>query len=312
MLLAVGYHYVAENAPDAPRAIFPITTQALAAQIELLASQFELVSRDQLLAAVAGERALPERACALTFDDGLRCQVELALPVLERLGVPAIFFVPGAPLAEDRVLDVHKLHALRERLDEAEFARRLDEVLEQGRVRRPDVSDEQAAIHYRYDTPAAARVKFLLNIALPREARRQAVKALFVDEFPDERTFAGELYADRPQIVQLELEHAAIGAHSYGHEPLASLADDELDLDLARVTQLLRDLTGVAPRAFSYPYGTPATVDARVAARARAAGYRAAFTMERATNGTLDEPLLLARLDTNDVQQQLPAVDGAT
>jgi peptidoglycan/xylan/chitin deacetylase (PgdA/CDA1 family) len=179
-------------------------------------------------------------------------------------------------------------------------------------VRRPDVTDEQAAIHYRYDTPEAARVKFLLNIALPGQVRRQAIDALFAAEFPDERTFAGELYADRAQIAQLERERAAIGAHSYAHEPLASLADGELDRDLARVTQLLRDLTGVVPRALSYPYGTPATVDARVAARARAAGYLAAFTMERGTNGTLDDPLLLARLDTNDVRRQLQPVNGAT
>src|SRR5881275_3006218 len=100
MLLAVGYHYVAEREPAEPRAIFPVTTAALAAQIELLAQSFELITRDQLLAAVTDGRDLPEHACMLTFDDGLRCQFELALPVLERLGAPAIFFVPGMPLAE--------------------------------------------------------------------------------------------------------------------------------------------------------------------------------------------------------------------
>ena len=55
ILLAVGYHYVSSSAPRSPRAIFPVTVDALAAQLELLGSAFEFVSRDELVAAAAGE-----------------------------------------------------------------------------------------------------------------------------------------------------------------------------------------------------------------------------------------------------------------
>jgi len=293
MLLAVGYHYVAEREPAEPRAIFPVTTAALGAQIELLARSLELVTRDQLVAAATGAGELPERACVLTFDDGLRCQVELALLVLERLGAPAIFFVPGLPLAEGRVLEVHKLHALRERVPDDELRARLPDGL-------PEVSTSEAQAHYRYDTPEAAELKFLLNIRLPAAERRQLVDSLFAAEFPDERAFAAELYADAAQIAELEREHRAVGAHSYAHQPLATLQDADLADDLDRITDLLRDVTGARPLAFSYPYGTPETVDARTAAQVGAAGYRVAFTMRREVNHSLDEPLLLGRLDTND------------
>ena len=66
------------------------------------------------------------------------------------------------------------------------------------------------------------------------------------------------------------------------------------------MTSLLREVTGVSPQAFSYPYGTAGTVDGRVAARLGEAGYRLAFTMRRAANHGLEQPLLLARVDTND------------
>jgi peptidoglycan/xylan/chitin deacetylase (PgdA/CDA1 family) len=294
MLLAVGYHYVAERAPDEPRAIFPVTTDALAAQVELLSREYELVSRDELLAAVTGDADLPARACVLTFDDGLRCQYELALPVLERLRAPAIFFVPGRPLAEQRVLEVHKLHALRERLADEELRARLPDGL-------PEVSAEEAQTHYRYDTPEAAALKFLLNIRLPAGRRRELVDSLFATEFPDETAFADELYMDGDQVAELEREHRAVGSHSYAHEPLATLSNGELEGDLERVTQLLEEITGSRPRAFSYPYGTRETVDPRVAAEVGAAGYHIAFTMRREVNKSLTEPLLLGRLDTNDV-----------
>lgn len=294
MLLAVGYHYIAEGAPEEPRAIFPVTTAQLEAQIEALADTHQLVSRDELVAAVGGDAVLPNPACVLTFDDGLRCQFELALPVLERLGAPAIFFVSGRPLAERRMLEVHKLHALREHLTDDELAARLPQGL-------PEVSTEEAQTHYRYDTTAAARLKFLLNIRLPADRRRDIVDELFAAVFPDESAVAEELYMDAAQVVELERAHRSVGAHSYAHQPLATLSNGELGDDIARVTQLLEELTGTRPRAFSYPYGTPEAVDARAAGAVGAAGYHLAFTMRREVNETLAEPLLLGRLDTNDV-----------
>jgi peptidoglycan/xylan/chitin deacetylase (PgdA/CDA1 family) len=314
ILLAVGYHYVSAAAPRSPRAIFPVTVDALAAQLELLGSAFELVSRDELLAAAAGEGALPERACVVTFDDGLRCQVELALPVLERLGVPATFFLPGRPLAEGRALFVHKVHALRERLDEQVFLRRLQRVLEERGLEAGPVPEDEARAHYRYDTPEAAQVKYLLNMALPREHREPVVTRLFEEVFPDEQAFCRDLYMSPEQVAELERRHRAVGAHGYAHEPLALLAGAELADDLERSVAALEGLTGARPLALSYPHGTPATVDLRVARAAAAAGFRAAFTMERALNRSLEEPLLLGRLDANDApggsRPRLELVDG--
>jgi peptidoglycan/xylan/chitin deacetylase (PgdA/CDA1 family) len=209
------------------------------------------------------------------------------VPVLERLGVPAIFFVPGKPLAEARVLYVHKVHALRERVGDAELL---------GLVDGADVSAEVAQEHYRYDEPEAARLKYLLNMALPLEERERVVGAAFAEVF-DEAAFAAELYMSREDVAGLE---GSVGAHSHAHEPLARLDDAELDRDLEAAAALLEDVTGERPRALSYPHGTPSTVDVRVARRAAAAGFRVGFTMERALNRTLDEPLLLGRLDAND------------
>jgi peptidoglycan/xylan/chitin deacetylase (PgdA/CDA1 family) len=288
-LLAVGYHYVSSEKREG-RAIFPVSTRALAAQLELLGRTYEFVSRDDLVSAVAGERTLPERACVVTFDDGLRCQFELALPVLELLGIPAIFFVPGKPLAEGRALTVHKIHALRERLDDRVLLERLD-------VSADAVDPVLAEAHYRYDTPEAARVKYLLNMALQPAERDEAVDTLFATEFPDEAEFCRELYIGPEEIAALR---GSVGAHSYGHEPLTMLAPSELDRDLDRLGTLLEGVAGEPIRTFSYPHGTPGTVDVRVARTLEAHGFAAAFTMERALNRSLEEPLLLGRLDAND------------
>lgn len=306
ILLVVNHHYVAEEPALSPRAIFPITVAELTARLETLGRAFEFVSRDDVLAAVHGRRTLPERSCLVTFDDGLRSQFELALPVLVRLGVPALFLVPGRPLAEGRALYVHKVHALRERLGDAELVPLLE-------PRAPSVSAEAAAEQYAYDEPEAARVKYLLNVALPLHEREAVLADVFAGALPDEAAFCAGLYMSAAQVRELEREHGAIGAHSYAHEPLALLEGGDRRRDLERNAAELARVTGRPPKAISYPHGSREAVDEGVANAAAAAGFVAGFTMERAFNRTLEQPLLLARVDVNDVpggSRPLFDVDG--
>jgi hypothetical protein len=62
-------------------------------QMELLAREFHPVSLDQVGRFVSGEEDLPERAVVVTFDDGYADNFEMAMPILDRLGVPAAFYV---------------------------------------------------------------------------------------------------------------------------------------------------------------------------------------------------------------------------
>ena len=63
-----------------------------------------------------GKKLLPEKSCLITFDDGLKSQYENALPLLEKLKVPAIFFVNALPYAEERACLIHKVHYSRANL----------------------------------------------------------------------------------------------------------------------------------------------------------------------------------------------------
>ena len=67
------------------------------AQLEgLLDAGLTPVSFEHLVAAIQGWAELPEKAFVISFDDGWLDQLDGALPVLEALRVPAVFFVlPG-------------------------------------------------------------------------------------------------------------------------------------------------------------------------------------------------------------------------
>src|SRR5688572_20623039 len=84
--------------------------RALERQLRYLARRFDVVSLDAL---AKGEKA---GRIALTFDDGLRSNVEVAYPILARLGLPATFFVCPALVDERRWLWNHEARARLRRL----------------------------------------------------------------------------------------------------------------------------------------------------------------------------------------------------
>lgn len=297
IFLAVNFHYVAERAPEAPRAIFPVTTAALAEQIATLTSAFEPVSRDQLVAAVTGGPPLPERACMFTFDDGLRQQYDLALPVFEAAGCPVVFFVPGRPLAEGRVLNVHRIHRLREELGDDRLLALIAPHLDGGAL--DAVDGPAAAGMYRYDTPEAARVKYLLNVVLAPERSEEIVAAAFRESFGDEAGFAADLYIGPDEVAELE-RRGLLGAHAFSHVPLARLDGRAQQHELESTLNVLERAAGRRPPIVSYPFGGVDAVDRSVGRRAAAAGFAAGFTMERSFNRSLEQPLLLARVDCVD------------
>jgi len=90
-LRVLTYHRVNDAHP---RDRLSVPTRAFAAQMEALAdSGRPVVALADALPALRGEAVLPERAVALTFDDGYADNHEAALPVLDRHGFPAVFFL---------------------------------------------------------------------------------------------------------------------------------------------------------------------------------------------------------------------------
>src|SRR5262245_15149299 len=74
--------------------------------VETLNRWFDFIHYDDLLDRLSRPRSRP--FCLLTFDDGKRSNATITAPELERLGAPAVFYVPtrfltdGFPLWFDR------------------------------------------------------------------------------------------------------------------------------------------------------------------------------------------------------------------
>jgi peptidoglycan/xylan/chitin deacetylase (PgdA/CDA1 family) len=86
-----------------------VTPHAFGQQMErLFRSGQPVVALDRVLDALRGAAALPPGAVALTFDDGFGDNRTEALPVLERFGFPATFFVVTGLMGGRATLDRYR------------------------------------------------------------------------------------------------------------------------------------------------------------------------------------------------------------
>jgi|SRR5882762_3522242 len=303
MLIVVNYHYV-RPVFDAPYpGIHGVTPEQLDAQLRLLGEAGEFVSAERVRKAIRGTAHLPRQAVLVTFDDGLREQFVHALPVLRRLGVPAVFFVNTHPIAHGAVSAVHQIHLLRSHVGSERFEELLDRAARArpGAVARRAASDGAAGRQYRYDTPADARLKYLLNFQLAREDRDALVRWCFRVVFGhDEASASARLYMDTTQIRELG-EEGAVGTHGHEHVPLSQLSRSAVAHSVRESVELLTQWLGHRPYALSYPYGSYEACSREAAAGVADADVEFAFTMERAGNADLAHAFHLARFDCNDV-----------
>lgn len=99
--LVLLYHSVAERQGDPARELVaPHGARLFERQLRHLVAWYRVVDATEIHAAVAARRRGGRFPVAVTFDDDLRSHARMALPILERAGLRATFFLCGASLHE--------------------------------------------------------------------------------------------------------------------------------------------------------------------------------------------------------------------
>jgi peptidoglycan/xylan/chitin deacetylase (PgdA/CDA1 family) len=236
--------------------------EGLRSQLRLLARVANVVDLADGVDRLQSGRPLPPRAVALTFDDGYRDNLTVALPMLEALGLPATFFLVPSLLGRDVV-------AWWERLALA-IARSHARALEWDGGTWP-LDDAN-----RYAAYCAVAERLKQSAQGPRlDAVVEIERALGTDG-TSERQVA-DLFLDWDEARELA-RRAAIGAHSRAHAILANESPDAQFDDLAHAKRDLSERLAVDVHFLAYPNGTPADFTCVTEDAAERAGYRAALT----------------------------------
>ncbi len=261
-------------------------------QLKLLASKYDVLPLDQLLARVKDPR--PGRfAVSLTFDDGYRDNHDVVVPLLRDFGMSGTFYVATTALTSGRGLWISELWRLVPRLPD-------------GRLDWPDPAPQHVPSHRDH----AARVTF----------RRQATSWLASLTATD-REHAFDLLAARagvprgdglahsfltPDLV-LAMRRAGmtIGAHTQSHPHLDLLAPAGHDAEVAGSQRDLEAILGESVTHFAYPNpgGSGLAGDTARASVARA-GFLTAVTSQSDPLSPTPDLLRLPRLGVYAGAQQ--------
>lgn len=304
--LAVMYHYVSGDDATgrvefrtAQRAIPGLCDVEFSRQIDLLCETREPIDWPTLYAWMQGKGSIPRRSFLLTFDDGLADHARTVVPILEQRGLRGVFFVPGAILESHRMLPAHALHVLLSRVDETQIE---DDIRKLAGGGVGEVPEEEARRMYHYESPARARLKYLITIMLPIEQRSAALADLFERYVGSSERWARHWYLGWDDLARMQTAGHTIGTHATCHEPLTRLSPDARRRDLRRVQALLAEGLGSDLRPISYPYGA---YDEDTVAACREIGFAHGFTTQRDLIRPGADALRLPRVDTIHVNALL-------
>jgi peptidoglycan/xylan/chitin deacetylase (PgdA/CDA1 family) len=269
--LALCYHRVSDPEGDLERDLVPaMGTKRFEAQVAYLRRHYRLVTASQLADAVVRRRPGQRIPVAITFDDDLRSHVTHAMPILRRLGAPATFFLCGASLESAHEFWWERLQRAWDRgLVDGRLLEELDAVAP---------AAGQSAIRH---TAAAIQ-------RLPPQ-RREALSEQLASRLGPDPPDAGLRGGDAAALAEAGFE---IAFHTLRHDSLPALDDSALAAALAEGRTQLEEVAATSISTIAYPHGS---ADRRVAAAARAAGYRFGFAGCGGAVTAGADPLLLDR-----------------
>jgi len=174
MLIVSNYHYIREDFTSKYRSIFGLKPKDFENQLLELSKQGTFISQRDLLN--YKEASFDKNYILITFDDGLSEQFELAKPILDRLGIPFVFFINTVNFEEEKVSMVHKVHMVRSELSSTDI---LAEISKNIKVSLSINEIKLAQVNYNYDTKETAILKYLLNFKLDKVEQRLLIDPLF-------------------------------------------------------------------------------------------------------------------------------------
>lgn len=258
--------------PDEP------TPPQFEAMLGWLRSQFTLLPLPQALQRLRDD-TLPPASAALSFDDGYADNLDVAAPLLQRLDIPATFFIStdfadGGLMWNDRLIESVRGATV----DSIALPALGVEALPLG-----SLPQRRAAI-----VRLIGRLKYLPQVERDAAAL-QVTQACRTERLP-------ALMMNPQQLRQLAGMGFSMGAHTCSHPILKQLPDAVAQQEISASRKRLESTLDQTVRLFAYPNGREGVdFDSRHCEMARAAGFEAAFTTDAGVSDRNTDPWRLPR-----------------
>lgn len=214
---------------------------------------------------------LPQGKISLTFDDCLRCQYDVALPVLEKFGLTGFWFVYTGHIFDNLVprLEVYRYFRTARFPDLETFYGRFFSIA------RRDIGDEVDRWRDSFDrgklvgypdyyTLHDCQFREMRDNLLGERQYSEIMDTMIAEEGMDVPSILDKVLMGRDQILDLHRKGHVLGLHSHTHPTTMERlpAERQRQQYESNIADLLR-ITGVRPQTISHPSNSysPVTLD---------------------------------------------------
>ena len=272
-LVVFNYHRIRPDGADSSSpfddGVFGPTASTFAEQVAWLRDQTCVLSERELLEIVESGRVPDGLSTMITFDDGYRDNYTLAIPILQRMGAPALFFIP-TQLIETRRLGWWDVIAYLIK-----------------RTTRPSLALDGLRVDLR-SRPRGEAVRDVQRLMKTQPAH---ATGSLIDQLAEACgvPLPGASLQDRElmtwdQIQDLAAKGFGVGSHTHTHRALATLSGREQEEELRRSKAALEQRIGRSVRSLAYPVGGYQHFTLETQALAARCGYALGFSFNTFVN----------------------------
>ena len=205
-----------------------------------------------------------KRGICLTFDDGLKCQYEIALPILEDLNIKAFFFVFTQP-HKDIGLTTEIIRCFRFRYYSnqskfySDFLKKVEES-KSVKISRLNLFSDKKIVTIKkqspYYTTQDIKFKIIRDQYLNLEEYNKVIINMMLERKIDIKKLNKDLYMNKTNIKNLAKNNHVIGLHSHFHNhKLHEYSFENEYFDYRLNKKILEKITNKKIYTCSYPFG---------------------------------------------------------
>lgn len=237
--------------------------------MKFLKKKYHVLSPEEFSFLLKEGKAFPPKSILITFDDGYEDNLLEALPIIESLEVPALFFITSAYLDNRREYWWDAWERM---------------VFETTLLQKASLWTSIPELHWlsEYDFRDAETFFFQTHQRIKLQSNTQR-DAFFehLSRVTEEKLLlrASHKMMDKHQLKQFaENTMVTIGAHTQHHSMLSGQSPQEQIIEIQGSRQQLGNLLGKAPEYFAYPFGTSADYTLDSIAACKSSGFTMAFS----------------------------------
>ncbi len=269
-------------------------------QMAYLQKHFELLTPEELALRIAHGGDLPVNAALVTMDDGYRDNFDVAYPILQRFGIPAVLFLITGLIGTNE-------HMWWDEVAGLVSATKVEQVAFPGAglLRfRTTIERNQSRERLRRllkSQPEERRQETMNNL-------RQKLNGKPASE-PVER-----LFLNWDEVREMRWGGIAFGAHTHTHPILTHMTEERAAWEVAVSRQIVERELGQQVPWFAYPNGRRGDFNAHTRRLLEHMGFDLALTLMHGTNPPNDTDRLALRrmyIGSDDRQVFVAKVSGA-